>query len=197
MSAELRWFPWLCSFCRPERDGAGGCSGAGATRGTGGRGLRVPVSVTGAECVSSPPVTPFNDVGATTTLTLRPRTGSRHRRQVVASQYMRTPVSRPRLGAGQGSFSRSLVVLGPSGEAGIAGMGVLAGIAGSAWPLTARGGVRALVASRRGTRAVSSAGERFPDTEEVTGSNPVRPTRVTWPFGCDGPRRRGFWPYRL
>ena len=33
-----------------------------------------------------------------------------------------------------------------------------------------------LVASRRGTRAVSSAGERFPDTEEVTGSNPVRPT---------------------
>src|SRR3984885_10235919 len=34
----------------------------------------------------------------------------------------------------------------------------------------------ALVASRRGTRAVSSAGERFPDTEEVTGSNPVRPT---------------------
>jgi hypothetical protein len=28
----------------------------------------------------------------------------------------------------------------------------------------------------RGTGAVSSAGERFPDTEEVTGSNPVRPT---------------------
>ena len=28
-----------------------------------------------------------------------------------------------------------------------------------------------------GSRAVSSAGERFPDTEEVTGSNPVRPTR--------------------
>src|SRR5215469_3421592 len=27
-----------------------------------------------------------------------------------------------------------------------------------------------------GSRAVSSAGERFPDTEEVTGSNPVRPT---------------------
>ena len=26
------------------------------------------------------------------------------------------------------------------------------------------------------SRAVSSAGERFPDTEEVTGSNPVRPT---------------------
>jgi hypothetical protein len=68
------------------------------------------------------------------------------------------------------------VVLGPSGEAGIVGMGVLAGIAESAWPLAARGGVRALVASRRGTRAVSSAGERFPDTEEVTGSNPVRPT---------------------
>src|ERR1700734_2106264 len=37
----------------------------------------------------------------------------------------------------------------------------------------------ALVASRRGTRAVSSAGERFPDTEEVTGSNPVRPTRFS------------------
>src|SRR5690348_15717356 len=29
----------------------------------------------------------------------------------------------------------------------------------------------------RSFRAVSSAGERFPDTEEVTGSNPVRPTR--------------------
>jgi hypothetical protein len=43
--------------------------------------------------------------------------------------------------------------------------------------LAARGGVRALVASRRGTRAVSSAGERFPDTEEVTSSNLVRPTR--------------------
>src|ERR1019366_1487971 len=27
------------------------------------------------------------------------------------------------------------------------------------------------------SRAVSSAGERFPDTEEVTGSNPVSPTR--------------------
>jgi hypothetical protein len=25
-------------------------------------------------------------------------------------------------------------------------------------------------------RALSSAGERFPDTEEVTGSNPVAPT---------------------
>jgi hypothetical protein len=79
--------------------------------------------------------------------------------------------------AGHGSCSRSPVVLGPSAEAGIVGMGVLAGIAESAWPLAARGGVRALVASRRGTRAVSSAGERFPDTEEVTGSNPVRPTR--------------------
>ena len=43
--------------------------------------------------------------------------------------------------------------------------------------LAMRGVVPALVASRRGTRAVSSAGERFPDTEEVTGSNPVRPTR--------------------
>ena len=30
--------------------------------------------------------------------------------------------------------------------------------------------------SARHWRAVSSAGERFPDTEEVTGSNPVRPT---------------------
>jgi hypothetical protein len=41
------------------------------------------------------------------------------------------------------------------------------------------GGARegpALVASRRGSRAVSSAGERFPDTEEVTSSNLVRPT---------------------
>src|SRR4030095_2308260 len=28
----------------------------------------------------------------------------------------------------------------------------------------------------RGSRARSSAGERFPDTEEVTGSNPVAPT---------------------
>src|SRR5690349_5361758 len=28
-----------------------------------------------------------------------------------------------------------------------------------------------------GSRAVSSVGERFPDTEEVTGSNPVRPTK--------------------
>src|ERR1019366_3520010 len=28
------------------------------------------------------------------------------------------------------------------------------------------------------SRAVSSAGERFPDTEEVTGSIPVPPTRV-------------------
>src|ERR1035437_8919306 len=34
----------------------------------------------------------------------------------------------------------------------------------------------ALVASRRGPGAVSSAGERFPDTEEVTSSNLVRPT---------------------
>ena len=25
----------------------------------------------------------------------------------------------------------------------------------------------------------------------------IRPTRVTWPFGCGGPSRRGFWPYRL
>jgi hypothetical protein len=43
----------------------------------------------------------------------------------------------------------------------------------------ARRGVPALVTSRRGTRAVSSAGERFPDTEEVTGSNPVRPTKTS------------------
>jgi N-acyl homoserine lactone hydrolase len=42
--------------------------------------------------------------------------------------------------------------------------------------LASSGGVPALVASRRGTRAVSSAGERFPDTEEVTSSNLVRPT---------------------
>ena len=74
---------------------------------------------------------------------------------------------------------------------------ILAGLAGVAWPLAARGGVLALVASRRGTRAVSSAGERFPDTEEVTGSNPVRPTRLTWTFGPVGPSGPGFWPYGL
>jgi hypothetical protein len=55
-------------------------------------------------------------------------------------------------------------------------LSISAGLAGLPWPLAARGEVLALVASRRGTRAVSSAGERFPDTEEVTGSNPVRPT---------------------
>jgi RNA polymerase sigma-70 factor (TIGR02960 family) len=58
--------------------------------------------------------------------------------------------------------------------------GVVALLTEDGWraaALAARGEVAALVASRRGTRAVSSAGERFPDTEEVTGSNPVRPTR--------------------
>src|SRR5580704_15932924 len=60
---------------------------------------------------------------------------------------------------------------------GVIGFGYLGWARGVARPLAARGGVLALVASRRGTRAVSSAGERFPDTEEVTGSNPVRPTR--------------------
>ena len=68
------------------------------------------------------------------------------------------------------------MVLGLSGEAGVIGSGRLGWARGVVWPLAARGGVLALVASRRGTRAVSSAGERFPDTEEVTGSNPVRPT---------------------
>jgi hypothetical protein len=55
--------------------------------------------------------------------------------------------------------------------------------------LAARGGVAALVASRRGTRAVSSAGERFPDTEEVTGSNPVRPTVFSCSFSTKSDNR--------
>jgi hypothetical protein len=46
--------------------------------------------------------------------------------------------------------------------------------------------VGGLVASRRGTWAVSSAGERFPDTEEVTGSNPVRPTSTDGVFEGSG-----------
>ena len=37
----------------------------------------------------------------------------------------------------------------------------------------------------RKSRAISSAGERFPDTEEVTGSIPVSPTHL-------GPRLRGY-----
>jgi hypothetical protein len=46
------------------------------------------------------------------------------------------------------------------------------------------------------SRAVSSVGERFPDTEEVTGSNPVRPTRhflfLALPGSALWPRN---WPY--
>jgi Mycothiol maleylpyruvate isomerase N-terminal domain len=41
------------------------------------------------------------------------------------------------------------------------------------------------------TRAVSSVGERFPDTEEVTGSNPVRPTR-SQRFGPETPGSRPY-----
>jgi hypothetical protein len=40
-------------------------------------------------------------------------------------------------------------------------------------------------------RAVSSVGERVPDTDEVTGSNPVRPTHFEYPHGTRseaGPR---------
>jgi hypothetical protein len=41
------------------------------------------------------------------------------------------------------------------------------------------------------SRAVSSAGERFPDTEEATSSNLVPPTRQnTFP----GPQKSGIWP---
>ena len=42
--------------------------------------------------------------------------------------------------------------------------------------IAARGGRPPLGASARGTGPTSSAGERFPDMEEVTGSNRVRPT---------------------
>jgi hypothetical protein len=37
----------------------------------------------------------------------------------------------------------------------------------------------------------------FPDTEEVTGSNPVRPTHCDLAFGCDGPNGPGFRPHEL
>ena len=43
--------------------------------------------------------------------------------------------------------------------------------------------------------AISSAGERFPDTEEVTGSIPVSRTSITALQACSlpklGPRKRG------
>src|SRR5215467_15769997 len=41
------------------------------------------------------------------------------------------------------------------------------------------------------TRAVSSAGERFPDTEEVTGSIPVPPT------SSEATSHRWMWPLTL
>ena len=63
------------------------------------------------------------------------------------------------------------------------------------WITASRGGRPALVASRRGPGAVSSAGERFPDTEEVTGSNPVRPTYRDLAFLVPGPTSSALWPY--
>jgi hypothetical protein len=59
-------------------------------------------------------------------------------------------------------------------------------VRGFAPAFASRGAPAALVASRRGSGAVSSAGERFPDTEEVTGSNPVRPTPFFENLSCGG-----------
>ncbi len=37
---------------------------------------------------------------------------------------------------------------------------------------------------RFNTRAIGAVVARFPDTEEVTGSNPVSPTECKWPLTC-------------
>ena len=205
--AELRSrFPRLCSCCRPERDGAGGCGGAGAPRGAGGCGLRVPVSVAGAECVSLEFALGLLRALLTRLHLCHHRAHLRwpaQRRRCRNDAHPTTwvPQRRRYPATDRSCHRRQAPARGPAPMAHRACVCCFcwyavtstssSRVGSPAWPLAARGGVRALVASRRGTRAVSSAGERFPDTEEVTGSNPVRPTRY---FFVPGPTRAAPWP---